>query len=845
MKTLESAGRSEGRFVVDFDDWAACRVADMDDSKQSVAVFDPESDAPVKPKRGLLRSVLWSGAHLLVGMGLSFALLSWWQARHLSQSEDSHDTAEVDTSSSEQEHSESTQAHEHGSHGDSHDEASEDVASEPDEGAEHASEELPEESIHDAVMEHESHGDRPSGHSTKELAAGNSEKEPREATAGDLSKELLGRAGENAGNKDRTQAQRLSDADIEYVAGNLEQSLKLYNDLLGEASRIPAERLFYRRALCFEGLGERDQALQEYQRLAKSETDTALAAACVVGQSRIFTSMKRLDAARALLYSQMMKLAREPRVLSHVMHQMTYLATLEAMDGLGVTSQGTRLIELKSIVSPLYSPENEDLLRLAQSTASEKQDKVVAAVEPGVHLLKRLGEGPQEIHLSVRVEEKNLPDLLDEISVGAGVPLELDESVRALLAKRFASGTITELDLATLLDSLLEPSGVSWSLDQGKIRIWAIHDLSREELSRVRRERADRHGKSALTFFPDDEQAAMTFLCLGNVRFWQDEYLDAIRWYRRAEGPGKVGPWLSAAWFNHAKSHILLGQRDDAREAFFRTADLSRRKELESISYAYLGRLYLDDGRVDEAIRELNRALQGTSAIPEAAISLAAAYLLIENPETANMILYKYREQVQTSEFDTQAMVVSALARLQATSNEAARVRQGRELASALAAAEPQRFFSAVGYLIVGKGYEQIGQPGEMEAVFQSAIRDLPACVLRDQMAYMLGEYMVDEHRWDEAEALFEPLVKGERRSQWSRKSQLAMADLAYARNDLDRCLQVCYDLIGNTDSLEEKESLLRLMGQCYERKSDHYRAAICFAGMIPLNETSSADSPR
>lgn len=805
----------------------------MDDSKQSVAVFDPDADGPAKPKRSWLRSIIWSVAHLLVGMGMTAGFLSWWQSRHLAQTEDSHATSEVDA----HDHGESADSHHADGHpqdGSSSDHAEHETANEHDD-------EDPNGEHGDEHPDSSKTGDDPhqeGGHAN----AANRDKEKSGNSSHGLSKELYG-VSDSA--KEPSHAQQLSDADVEYVAGNLDEALKLYNHLLGETTRIPAESLLYRRALCLEGMEQNDQALQEFQRLAKSDAHDALTAACVVGQARIFTAMNRLDAARTLLYSQVLRLSREPRALSHVMHQMTYLATMEAMDGFDTSSQDKRLISSKAIVSPKYLPENEDLLRLAQSDASEKQDQAADSIEAGIRLLKRLGEGPQEIHLSVRVQELAIPSLLEEISVGAGVPIELSETLRALLSKRTVSANIIELDLATILDCLLEPSGASWSLDNGQIRVWAIHDLSREELSRVRRVRADRHGKAALTFFPDDEQAAMTFLCLGNIQFWQEEYKEAIRWYRRAEGPGKVGPWLAAAWFNHAKSHLLLGQRDDAREAFFRTADLSRRKELESVSYAYLGRLFLDDGRVDEAIRELNRALQGNSAIPEAAITLAAAYLLIENPETANMILYKYREQVQSAGFDTQAMVVSALARLQATTNEANRVRQGRDLASALAAAEPQRFFGAIGYLVVGQGYEQIGQPGEMETVFQAAIRDLPPCILRDQMAFALANYLVEEHRWDEAEALFEPLTKSERPSEWSRKSRLAMAELAFARDDFDRCLQVCYELIGTTDSLQEKESLLRLMGQSYERKSDHYRAAICFAGMIPLNETSGDGPPR
>ncbi len=197
------------------------------------------------------------------------------------------------------------------------------------------------------------------------------------------------------------------------------------------------------------------------------------------------------------------------------------------------------------------------------------------------------------------------------------------------------------------------------------------------------------------------------------------------------------------------------------------------------------------------------------------------------------MTLAEHRELFTDSPDEPNAAFLSALARFRARGSDTDRVRFGRGLTAALAHADPSRFFSFVGYLLVGQAYEEIGLPSEMEAVFETAIRTGRDNYLRQQMAFVLAQRYVNEGRLEDAQRLLEQLADSHD-PVWARQAKMEMARLAMSAGRLNECLDLCYELIAEAEAADEKAEILKLMGSVYQKQQDYYRAAICFAGLVP-----------
>src|SRR5690606_15538808 len=93
--------------------------------------------------------------------------------------------------------------------------------------------------------------------------------------------------------------------------------------------------------------------------------------------------------------------------------------------------------------------------------------------------------------------------------------------------------------------------------------------------------------------------------------------------------------YRAEAWLNQAKALLRLGDTQAARDCLYHVVDGSRGHALEPTAYLYLGRIFLDDGDVSQAVRPLLRSAE--LAPPQvqavAATTLAATYLLADNPQ--------------------------------------------------------------------------------------------------------------------------------------------------------------------------------------------------------------------
>jgi hypothetical protein len=108
---------------------------------------------------------------------------------------------------------------------------------------------------------------------------------------------------------------------------------------------------------------------------------------------------------------------------------------------------------------------------------------------------------------------------------------------------------------------------------------------------------------------------------------------------------------------------------------------------------------------------------------------------------------------------------------------------------------------------------------------------------IADQVRLQLVEYQLQIGGLAEADSHLEALL-GSSDEETVRSALLKLAALQLRRGDRSECLESCRKLLGDEAlSPEHKSQALRMMGRVFELQSQHYAAALCYAGMVPSSQ--------
>lgn len=612
------------------------------------------------------------------------------------------------------------------------------------------------------------------------------------------------------------------------VSGAGEEAGRAYDALLQGNGDSASLNLLYARALCWEISGDVDRAVEAYRQLAEGSGPSTLKAAAQLGQARSGLRLRRASEVRAILLSLALSASVHPQVAADACHLLAQATTMEAVvpdsdpfdDGVAMTT--------------VLLPRPAQVLELLQATGAE-----VTLPDPAtqVQVVAQSGPDPHELRLRVAAAGSRATDLLDAIAKQTHLDIQTAARARHTLQTQPIDLHTADMDLATVLDGLLEPSGLTWRQSANVIHVEIGGSLDGDKLMAARREQAERYCRMALADHPDRPLALATRFALGNLRFAQQDYEAAVIAYKQVVESREDKLLVRDAWFNLAKAYLCRGQFEPSRQAFLKAADLARGQTLEPVAYLYLGRLLLDDEQIEEAIRQLVRAeslARDPRACCRSAMTLASAYLLSGNPPAANTTLMNHRDVLKASPEQAEAAFLGALARFRGTAHPAEIARRGRVLINALSHVEPARFFGSTGYLLLGQAHDELGLPSQMEEVYREALRVNPANLLRDRIQFELAQRLAENRQWPQAKELLQTLVDVGG-SHWKLRARFSLAELALEQDQFEDCLHWCYELVDIPMSADEKQALLKLMGRAYERQADHLKAALCFAGLVPV----------
>ena len=620
-------------------------------------------------------------------------------------------------------------------------------------------------------------------------------------------------------------------ADDLLVSGNPGDALKIYEQF---DVTIPAgDAIRYRMALCRESLGDADESVREYQSIIDTSDQTGFVDAARIGLARVYSAVGQWRQALEILYPMILAGGTPDEPVGSALHQLAFVTTRQA------TPENIKPYEPNGILFPAWRADIERRLNLPLACQAGRGSSQGAL---GVRVLSRIQNDPTTIRVAIRFDDKPLPSLVEELLSEVSLQLQWESLLRP---QRPISLVVVDSDLATVLDGLLEPIGLTWIADGMRVRILETRKLPSDVRSQEALRRAKRQCHNALALFPDHPASIQSYFLLGNIAFLSGDDERASEYYRQILRNSRDLEVLGDTWFNHAKALFRRGLADDANTAFTKVVDHARGRDVEAIAYLYLSDAAANVGDVDLAVKHVVRAVsiaKETEVRQLAVVTLAAAYLMAENPLAANRTLMDHRNLLKFSPFHGNAIFLSSLARLRAASDLTERFHRGRTLTESLPEVVPERFFTSMGVILLGQAYAEIGTRSGMQTVYETLRSDSQPNAMRHQALMELADSYVQDGDVDRGRALYRELLVQDVAGS-SEEARLRIAELDRMAGQEKECLEHCRQLAGSSNSRDVKSRALALMGQVYESREDYYKAALCFGGMIPHISTAKAPS--
>lgn len=659
----------------------------------------------------------------------------------------------------------------------------------------------------------------------------------------------------------------LSQIDDLIRSGRYPFASKILDEVSIRASGLLRIQLQLRQGLCAELVGDQLAALSHYRLLSNSHQSNSIGDAANIAVARVLIDLGRHEVG----VSRLMKflLARErsmPKDLrGDVFHTLASALTPDF-------SAGSMLDESRWLVSE-YEPTPEHLLERWDALDSEQ----ATLSHKAVFDVRQLTDSPEGVQVSIQSASQSLQQVLDTITARLKWNLATTESLQKSLRERSAILDCEDLPLDVVLDCLLRPNSLNWSFHDDRLKIFrsdvAAEDKAVAPASQKQRLlTAERFQQLAIGLAGDHPATPGTYLLLGGTVAQLGDRERAIRFFETSANLFPRSPMFGATLFNLGKASLLHGQRDKALEQFYRTVDRVSGLEADSLAYLYVGRILIENDRAVDAIAPLTRGLslaEETEYEAAAAVLLSTAYLIGGNAAAANAILMNHRAAFERKEqhseaaathsrhLNHQAALVSSLARFWG-SQGSQRIREGREVLTALTNVKAEHFFGEHGSYLVGLAFSAIGLDEQRDSVFQNCLNGDNHFPLQRRMRSLLESDFSSEQSFPVPPAenselgLDLPQRAGQPASETvdlsHQRSLRSAAETAYRNGDFEQVLTKSQECLSTTpvnsvESQSNQKAVLRLMAIVYQAQGRHDLAVRCLTGLSPKIDQDTDDS--
>lgn len=628
----------------------------------------------------------------------------------------------------------------------------------------------------------------------------------------------------------RAARSELDDVDRLLRVGRYELALVLCRSISDRAVAELRDAFQYRLGLCLEGLGHWDEALTAYRKLASHAPSQRMTAVAALGQARVWMRMRRPAECKALLCDLLRRSAlpglRGQPFLADARYFLALAAPLELLpnEPPGPLNNAP--------VFPLTSDWSLD--RALDWDRPSRQPEAESLVHQEVVEVQRSGDGLVRIF----VAQMSLGGLLDRLAEQAHLRIEWSSAARQLVEERSPIVALEGASLPETLRLLVEPLGLQWFLEGGKLRLTSEEEAAPADLKPRRLAEARRALRDALRIYPRHPLTAAAYLELGNLEALTGHLNEAQSWYVRLAREWPRSPLVVESHYNLGLLRSRQGDRAAARQAFYRVVDRAPGHELAPLAYWRVGRIFLEEGEAEQALSPLRRACSfpggskgGSPAQAAAALTTAAAHLLTENPRAANAILREHRELISRESYRNAAAFLDTLARFRAATDRRQRQREAVDLLSVLLTVPDDPLLGPEGLALMGQAYRELGMQEEMARFYQKALKKL-----RGPLATKLTLELAEEHwsagKLESALPFYQQLI-AEGPTNEAKRARLRLAEIALAGKKSQECLKSCRELLQDKGAVDAA-AVLRLMAQAYEQLGEHENAIRCLSGQLP-----------
>ncbi len=456
---------------------------------------------------------------------------------------------------------------------------------------------------------------------------------------------------------------------------------------------------------------------------------------------------------------------------------------------------------------------------------------------PRITVLQRPNDSIDLMIVDVDSGLQPLSVITKNLTAACELELFASDQARTAIIGRSKSIHVTEASASQLLDHLLIPLQLFWYQDDRGIHLLSLDEPDSDPLVKEfwqsAMERAFRRFNVA---FPGDYRQMSALLSRGNLKFIRGDLDRAANQYQELSNLNPKDEMLARLFFNIGKVEMQLGRNENSIRHFYHAVDQSYDTQFQSTGYWLVGQLSLEVGILDDAIKASGRALSLAHTDQQkrqAALTMSRAYLLSNQPFSANQVLFTHHRAFQGTELEPTAAVLGCYARFVGVTDEISRDIESHRLLAAVAMAPDNQYENFLDIYIAARAYQELGFQERAIEKLTLAADSTTIATWRRRFLFELGVQLTYAGNLEKATPIFEFLMEGDE-DQWLENSLLQLAQIYVTRQRNRDCIMICEQLWGRSLSDAAKKTTLDAMGRAYRNLGEHHSAALCFAGMIP-----------
>lgn len=624
------------------------------------------------------------------------------------------------------------------------------------------------------------------------------------------------------------------------LGGNYEGAMKHYQKLL-QTVDVPTDNgILIRLALASELAHEHDDAIKHYRSAIRVvEKGSVAQANCLLGIARVWENRGQFNDAASLLselyliyggtkYPQLLR-AQLVSQLSDCL-QKRVLSSQIVIDALqnepmeyywpAVTVDHVlELVDWEAPVDGLSTPPSQ-----LQVLQSPNKDASVVLVGANVRGLSVLG-------------------LLTEIERGSGMVFNLTEKAKTDLVGRMTNVQTTAMPVSFLLDSVLESMALTWSQSEGEVSVMHREELADRDLASYDLARTQRMLRQVQLEVEPGPRRTAAIMNEGNNSRLAGGWEEARTKYQMAREQTPMHELSAKLYFNEASLQLADGEKLDALNACYMALDQTLTASLEGDVYAMISELELELGQTDKAIlagsRGLRRATE-PAVLSRCAMMLARAYLLTEDPDSANQVLFDQSPHIVGDATQRVASVFSSFARFQRNPSRGGLQDEGQRLVMALATLKPNDPAGFADALIVSQAYASVGIRNKAVESLKESLAKAPKGFWSERIRLELARAQYGAGHFDAADETISNY--GQVSIDLLPTVLLLHAKIKFDAGKLEQCESICRRIARLEVDQTVQAEALNTLGMVLNEKGQHYAATLCFAGVLPepVETTSS-----